>query len=151
MDSSVASSGRFTGTVELSAGQNAFELRSEDAAGNVGRKRVVIVRGESTATVVLAVSDPSISFAELPRRVSLRALVRDDEGRPLEGAEVTFGLSPPSQTTRTFQVAVEEGVAVWQGIDLERVAGNRGTWLATVLVTLPSGAELRDDEQFVIE
>ena len=83
--------------------------------------------------------------------MTLRAVVHDETGRPIDGAQVAFGLSPPRQSTRTFQVVADQGVAVWPGIDLEAVASNRGRWLATVLVTLASGAELRDDAQFTIE
>ncbi len=151
LDAAVDADGRFRAPVELSLGDNAFALHSVDPAGNSSRKRVVIVRAQSTATVVLTVSDQTLTPAQLPTRVTLRAVVRDQAGRLIDGANVTFGLSPPNQTTRTFQVVAEEGVAAWPGIDIEAVPSTRGIWLATVLVTLDSGVELRDDESFRVE
>jgi hypothetical protein len=151
VDAVVGGDGRFRAPVELSIGENAFSLHSVDPAGNASRKRVVIVRAQSTATVVLSVSDQDLTAAELPARVTLRAVVRDQAGRTIDGANVTFGLSPPNQTTRTFQVVAENGVAAWPGIDIEAVPSTRGIWLATVLVTLDSGVELRDDEVFSVE
>ena len=151
LDAFIGADGRFRASVELSMGENAFSLHSVDPAGNEGRKRVVIVRGQSTASVVLTVSDQELSAAELPQRITLRAAVRDELGRPIDGVNVTFGLSPPNQTTRTLQLVTEGGVATWPGIDLEAVPSTRGTWLATVLVTLESGLELRDDESISVE
>ena len=151
LDAFIGADGRFTAPVELSMGENAFSLHSVDPAGNAGRKRVVIVRGQSTASVVLTVSDQDISAAELPQRVTLRATVRDEQGRPIDGANVTFGLSPPNQTTRTLLLVTEDGVATWPGIDLEAVPSTRGIWLATVSVTLEGGVELRDDESISVE
>ena len=151
LDTFIDADGRFTAPVELSMGDNAFSLHSVDPAGNEGRKRVVIVRGQSTASVALTVSDQEIAAAELPQRVTLRATVRDELGRPIDGANVTFGLSPPNQTTRTLQLVTEDGVATWPGIDLEAVPSARGTWLVTVSVTLDSGVELRDDESISVE
>ena len=151
LDAFIGPDGRFRASLELSIGENTFSLHSVDPAGNAGGRRVVIVRGQSTASVVLTVSDQEISAAELPQRVTLRATVRDELGRPIEGANVTFGLSPPNQTTRTLQLVTEGGVATWPGIDLEAVPSTRGTWLATVLVTLETGMELRDDESISVE
>ncbi len=112
---SVDASGRFEALLELTSGQNPLTLRSEDAAGNVSQTRIVLVRADSTASLVLTISPTEVDAAALPSQLEIMATVHDEHGQPIDDALVTFGLSPPSLATTTHHARTSGGVATWQG------------------------------------
>ncbi len=147
---SVDASGRFEALLELTFGQNPLTLRSEDAAGNVSQTRIVLVRADSNASLVLIISPTEVEATSLPTHLEIVATVTDEHGQPIDDALVTFGLSPPSLATTVHHTTTSGGVATWQGVDIPASANSRGAWLVTALVTLASGAELRADESLTV-
>ena len=146
----VENDGSFTAELSLRVGENSFVLTSEDAASNTGSTRLVLTRSTSLGSVGLTVSAHDVALAALPASLDARAAVTDERGRPAEGAEVTFSLSPPNGSTATYKTTTTTGQARWPGMV---VAGGRravGTWLVTVLVTLPSGEVLRGNASFSV-
>ena len=83
-----------------------------------------------------------------PATVELSVDARDEFGRPVaDGTQVIFGVSPPNRETTTYTATISNGHARFSGLTLE--AGDAtGSWLATALVTLPSGTMLRADASF---
>jgi len=77
--------------------------------------------------------------------------VRDELGRPADGVEVTFGLSPPNAATRTFRTTTLDGLAAWPDLQIVDDGYAAGTWLVTVRAVLSSGAELREDHSFSVQ
>jgi len=147
----VDSSGRFEALLELAIGQNPLTLRSEDPAGNVAQDRIVIVRADSDASLVLTIFPTELDYSSLPARLQITAMVRDERGQPIDDALVTFGLSPPSLATTTHRATTSAGTVSWTGVDIPAAASSKGIWLVTALVTLSTGAELRADESLTVE
>lgn len=143
--------GRFETDLSLRLGANALILFSRDPAGNEASTRVNIQRAESLASLTLVVSAGQLKAADLPERLNATAIIQDERGREVDGAEVTFSLSPPNATTMTYRTTSLGGRAKWQGLQIDSVDSPLGTWLVTVLAVLPSGTELRDDESVVVK
>lgn len=143
--------GRFVAELALAPGNNSYLLRSRDAAGNQARARIVVSRADSSARLRLDISASELLVAELPAEIEMLALVRDELGQPVEGADVTFSLSPPNAATRTYRTATVGGLATWPDLELIDSGNVTGTWLVTVRAVLPSGAELREDRSFSVQ
>ena len=77
----------------------------------------------------------------------LGADVRDELGRPVDDAQVVFGVSPPDRATTTYTATTVNGRATLGGFTVNP-GDATGPWLVTALATLPSGIELRDSTSF---
>jgi hypothetical protein len=150
LETSVSLDGRFEAALALDLGATALTLYSVDPAGNAASTRLTIERAESLAVVTLTVSADKLKVAELPQRLGATAVIADERGDAVEGAEVTFSLSPPNAPTMTYRTTSIDGRARWPDLEIEGIGSPVGTWLVTVLAVLPSGAELRDDESVVV-
>ena len=137
---SAASDGRFEGLIALVTGNNTLSLRTQDAAGNRSRASLSVVRARSAATVALEVRPESVRLQDLPLTLTLLATVSGVDGRPVDGAEVTFSMSVPGQSTMTYSTITDGGRAAWHGLRVPRDGALGGQGLATVMVVL-------DDEQ----
>lgn len=142
--------GRFETALELNLGPNSLTLFSRDPAGNEASAHVTITRTESLASMTLIVSARQLKVSDLPQRLAATAVIQDERGRPVDGAEVTFSLSPPNATTMTYRTTSAGGRARWPSLEIGSLDSPLGTWLVTVLAVLPSGAELRDDESVIV-
>jgi hypothetical protein len=142
--------GRFEATITLAPGSNELTLVARDAVGNRRRVKLAIIREDGAAAVRLTVSRELIELAELPASVSLSASITDASGAPADGADVTFSMSAPGQSTITFPTTSNAGVAVWHGVRLPREGARTGQGFATVLVTLPSGQSLQGSATFSV-
>jgi hypothetical protein len=151
LDSQVTPDGRFEADVDLSVGDNWLLLRSQDPAGNLARTRIDIVRAASLASISLSVSPGNAALSDLPLRVSIVASIRDEQDQPVDGAQVTFGLSPPDRATQTYLTTSTGGTAEWPHLTIEDDGHAAGDWLVTVLAVLPSGTELRDSQTFSLQ
>ncbi len=150
IESTVGDDGRFSATLDLNVGSNAFVIRSADVAGNQATERMNVTRAESAARLTLSIQPELIEAAALPATVILTATVRDEVGDLVDGAEVTFGVSPPTSSTTTYRLTTVNGRARWSNLTLTP-GDAAGTWLVTVSATLPSGVELRQDGSFSLE
>lgn len=142
--------GTFVAEIKLELGANRFLLRSTDMAGNEGSARVTVERATSAASLSLAVSPVELRTAELPVRVEMHSVVRDELGRLVDGATVTFSVSPPDRETTTYRATTLNGRARFGDLVIDP-GDSRGVWLVTALATLPSGLELRQDSSFSLE
>ncbi|MEO7663614.1 MAG: hypothetical protein ABIV26_00690 [Candidatus Limnocylindrales bacterium] len=113
--------GKFSLSLVLEPGPNGIRMTGRDPAGNSGELILSIVRGNGMLTATLSASSSRISVASLPASLQLGVLVTDPDGKPLEGATVTFNLTVP-------------GI---QPIAKEAVTGGDGR--ATFTTTLPTG------------
>ena len=87
--------GAFQLDLPLEPGPNGIRITGTDPAGNAGELIFRIVRGSGRLTATLTASAYRISVASLPVSMQLSVLVTDPDGRPLEGATVTFSLTVP--------------------------------------------------------
>jgi hypothetical protein len=143
LQTSVEPDGRFATQLTLALGANQLLLSSRDPAGNTASTRVVISRAESLATLTLTLSDDRLKAEDLPQRLVATVQIRDERGEPVDGAPVTFSVSPPNATTITYRTTSVAGQAEWPDLDIASADDPLGSWLVTVLVELPSGLELR--------
>lgn len=148
IESSINGDGQFSATLTLHVGDNNVTLQSTDVAGNHASTTYTVVRGSSLANIDLTVTPTDVYSANLPSTIDLSVDARDELGRPVaDGTSVIFGISPPNRETTTYTATISNGRARFNGVTLE--AGDpAGSWLATALVTLPSGIELRADASF---
>jgi hypothetical protein len=133
----------------LNLGDNQLLLSSTDPAGNSSSTHMTIVRANTQAALTLTLSgaalhgDSHVNETDLPVTLVASAVVQDERGQPVDGAQVTFSLSPPNATTLTYKTTSAGGTAAWPELDIASVGDPQGTWLVTVLAVLPSGTELR--------
>jgi hypothetical protein len=107
--------GRFSIGMPLVAGSNNIVLTIVDPAGNVNHAIVNLLKGSGKLTATVSPSAYTIKLSKLPERVQLTASVTDPDGRPLEGARVTFSLAAPgvpAVTSKTIATA-GDGSASW--------------------------------------
>ncbi len=142
--------GRFTAELTLALGDNELLLSSRDLAGNVASTHVAINRADSLAALTLTVTADQLKAADLPQRLVATAFIQDERGQPVDGAEVTFSLSPPNATTMTYRTLSAAGSATWSELDIDSPDDPHGSWLVTVLAVLPSGTELRANKSLMV-
>lgn len=142
--------GRFQAELRLKRGRATIKVAVADAAGNQNEERFAIVRGNGKAEARLSLSRDGFRRSALPRTLDARVTVLDADGRPIKGAHVVFSIAPPGLPTRVHeQTTSKDGVAIWSGFRVVKDAVI-GDGLATVLVTLPDGRQLRDVAEFSI-
>jgi hypothetical protein len=150
IDATVDADGKFTADLTLAVGANELALSSRDPAGNVASAHITINRADSLATLTLDVSDDTLKATDLPQTLSATADIRDERGQPVDGAQVTFSLSPPNATTLTYRTSSASGQATWPEFNIASADDPHGSWLVTVLVELPSGTELRANKSISV-
>jgi Glucodextranase, domain B len=96
-----ASDGTFSLSLPIAGGTNPIRLTATDPAGNQRALELTVRRGSGELRASVSASSYSISQRSLPTEIRLVALVDDPDGRPLEGARVTFTLSIPGIKTVT--------------------------------------------------
>ncbi|HLB44923.1 MAG TPA: hypothetical protein VJK49_06005 [Candidatus Limnocylindrales bacterium] len=150
LETIVQPDGRFETRLALALGDTQLVLHSRDGAGNEASTRITMRRADSLAALTLTISAAELRMADLPQRLEARAIIQDERGQPVDGAAVTFSLSPPNAATMTYRTSSVAGRATWPEMDIANLDDPLGTWLVTVLAVLPSGAELRDDESLTV-
>jgi hypothetical protein len=150
VESVAGADGRFSTLVDLARGRNSFDISATNELGNTAKLRVVIERVTSLASVALTVEPDLIRAARLPQTIDLVAAVVDSVGRPADGAQVTFSVSPPGQPTATYTTTSVKGVARWTGFRLLAGPAATGRGGATVLVILANGEQLTDFASFSV-
>ena len=142
-----APSGRFALSVTLAKGRNVLTITAVDAGRNRTETMLRLVRGEGQLTAALSLSRTLIYRSRLPAAVTLKVRVVDADGRPVDGARVTFSISPPGVPTSTFESVTAAGEASWT-VTMPRDGPERGSGLATALVVLPDGRSISDTAPF---
>jgi hypothetical protein len=138
-------SGVFGLELALTPGRNTITVRARDAAGNVGTTPMVIVRGDGHASVELRLTHRTLRWKTLPVTLNARVTVRDADGRLVEGAQVSFSITPPGQLTSTYSATTgPNGTATWSGIRITRKGTTRGDGTVTAMVQLPRGGGAAD-------
>jgi Glucodextranase, domain B len=96
-----AADGTFSLSLPLASGSNPIRFSATDPAGNGRTMELTVRRGSGKLRASVSSSLYSISQRTLPAEIRLVALVDDPDGKPLEGARVTFTLSVPGIKTVT--------------------------------------------------
>jgi hypothetical protein len=128
-----APDGTFSLTVALEPGQNGITLTSTDPAGNESELIITLLRGSGKLTATLSTSAVQFQTSRLPAPLTLTATVTDPDGRPADGATVTFTLSIPGVDPITQEGTTDgAGTAIFQTTVPN--GATEGNGLATVLV-----------------
>jgi hypothetical protein len=96
-----ATDGTFSLSLPLTSGSNPIKITATDPAGNTKALDLTVRRGSGRLRASLSASFYSVSQKRLPFEIRLIVLVDDPDGKPLEGARVTFTLSVPGVKTVT--------------------------------------------------
>jgi len=116
--------GAFSMIMPIVDGTNDIGVTAIDPAGNETRVVLAVRQGAGMLAASVDASVSRIRLRELPKGVRLTVVVTDPDGRPLEGARVTFTLAVKNVRALTSK--------------MKETAGD-GT--ATWLTTIPPGAE----------
>jgi hypothetical protein len=145
-----ASDGTFALSLPITTGQNRLKISATDPAGNVNQTEFTITRGSGRLRASLSASFYSVKRANLPRAIQLTVNVDDPDGRPLEGARVTFTLGVPGIKTVTGNATTDaNGRAIFKttipkGADV-------GPGSAAVLVQTDEFGTARDETPISIK
>lgn len=107
--------GDFSIPLPIGAGTNDIGVTAIDPAGNEGHLVLAVRKGSGALVASLTASATRIRLGSLPEPVQLKVIVNDPDGRPLEGARVTFTLSVNGVnpiTSKTIQTG-GDGTATW--------------------------------------
>jgi hypothetical protein len=125
--------GAFRLTIPIQAGSNELQVIAIDPAGNQSTVSILVNRGSGELTAALSATAYNVKVSNLPTRIVFTVLVGDPDGRPLEGATVTFTLAVPS-------------VSALASRPLETGGDGGATWS----VTIPAGATTGQGQATVI-
>lgn len=115
--------GRFSLRLPIAMGANAIVIAATDPAGNGNELAFRVTRGSGTLRASLGATSYTITRGSLPEPIRLYVTVDDPDGKPLQGANVTFTLSIPGVKTVTG----------------DAVTDSNGT--AEFKTTIPTGAD----------
>jgi hypothetical protein len=90
-----ANDGSFALSLPITKGSNPIRITATDPAGNVAETELTVTRGSGRLRASVSLSAYSISRADLPATILLTVTVDDPDGKPVEGARVTFTLDVP--------------------------------------------------------
>jgi hypothetical protein len=147
-DSTAAESGDFSLSLRLQPGANVLDISAVDPAGNRDQKRLTLMRQESQASMTIELSRDSYDLATLPQNITVTAHVVGPDGKPADGAALTFSISPPGQTTVTRQTRTVDGTATWNDFPLTVPGAQAGHGLVTALATLADGETVAGSATF---
>jgi hypothetical protein len=119
-----ANDGTFSLSLPITKGSNPIRINATDPAGNVNAAELTVTRGSGELRASLSLSSVSIKRANLPEEIRLTVTVDDPDGKPIEGARVTFTLDVP-------------GIKIVKG---EARTDKNGR--AVFVTTIPAGADL---------
>ena len=87
--------GHFALRLPIAMGGNRITIAATDPAGNANDTEIRVTRGSGKLGAPAGVLDYSIKRSALPEPIRLTVTVDDPDGKPLDGARVTFTLSIP--------------------------------------------------------
>jgi hypothetical protein len=108
-------SGNFSLALAIGTGTNDIGITAMDPAGNENHLVLAVRHGSGVLSASLSGSASQVKLSSLPARTELTVVVSDPDGRPLEGARVTFTLTVPnvSVITSSTMETGGDGTATW--------------------------------------
>ena len=108
-------SGNYSVILAIGEGTNDIGITAVDPAGNENHLVLAVRYGTGALSASLSGSASQVKLSSLPARTQLTVVVSDPDGRPLEGARVTFTLAAPN-VTAIASPTIEtggDGTATW--------------------------------------
>lgn len=107
--------GSFELILAIGPGPNGIRVTATDPAGNQGETVLNVLRGSGKLSARITASRYQFTGRSLPAVITLTVRVTDPDGRPLDGASVTFTLTLPNVGPITQLLMTDgTGVASWQ-------------------------------------
>ena len=148
-----AADGTFALSLPIASGSNVIRFTATDPAGNARTQELTVRRGSGqlrgSVSLTRMMMDSVALYRSLPAEIRLFALVDDPDGRPLEGAHVTFTLSVPGVKTVTGDAITD---ANGQASFATRIpkAADRGSGTAGILVRTSEFGRTTDETVITI-
>jgi hypothetical protein len=141
--------GAFALRLPIAKGGNHLTITATDPAGNVTVQELTVTRGSGELSASVGASSYRIKRSNLPYGIKLTATVDDPDGRPLQGATVTFTLSVPGIKTVTGDGTTDaNGQASWETTIPK--AADRGGGIAGILVRTSEYGRATDETVITI-
>ena len=107
--------GDYSVILPIGAGTNDIGITAIDPAGNENHLVLAVRKGSGALVASLSASAYQIRLSSLPEKVRLTVVVSDPDGRPLEGARITFALAAPGISAVTSKAITTggDGTATW--------------------------------------
>jgi hypothetical protein len=107
--------GNFEVILAIGEGTNDIGITAIDPAGNENHLVIAVLKGSGTLVASLSPSAFQIKLSSLPERIRMTVVVNDPDGRPLEGARITFSLAVPGVSAVTSKAILTggDGTATW--------------------------------------
>jgi hypothetical protein len=132
--------GIFITEIRLGPDENQLAIEASDAAGNQTRETITVTRGDGQAKATLSITPHDLRLADLPTSLDVRLVLTDPDGAPVDGAAVTFSVSPPGWlSTETYDTVTVDGVARWEDVLIAREGAVKGNGFVTVRAILGEG------------
>jgi hypothetical protein len=145
-----ANDGTFALALPITSGRNVLKVTATDPAGNVNTTELTVTRGSGRLRATLSASAYSISQAKLPQTIKLTVNVDDPDGKPLEGARITFTLTIPGVRPVTSSAVTDENGRATFETRIPKGA-DRGGGSAAVLVETGDLGKTTDETPITIK
>jgi uncharacterized lipoprotein YajG len=107
--------GAFQLVLAIAPGQNGIRITATDPAGNQGAVVINVSRGAGRLRADITASRYQFVRRQLPDDITLTVVVTDPDGHPVDGATVTFTLTPHGVAPITRTLTTDgTGKAVWR-------------------------------------
>jgi hypothetical protein len=142
-----AAAGRFVIRIGIAEGTNPLTVAVVDMGGNRSERELRVVKGDGKLKVQFGLSRTLIYRSRLPGTVVASVRLLNPDGRPIDGAQVTFSISPPGLPTSTYETSTSDGTASWS-VALPKEGAIAGRGFATAMIVLPDGRTIRKTQRF---
>lgn len=131
-------------TIEVGTGGNEITITATDPAGNQNTMTLNLRKGSGRLVGVLTASGYRFRASKLPRKITLKVVVTDPDGRRLKGATALFTVSVPGiEAIVSGEIRTDStGVATFT-TNIPSGA-TKGSGLATVLITSDKDGSVTD-------
>lgn len=146
---SAGTTGSFKLSIDIGSGVNPLTVTATDPAGNETTAVVSVSHGTGALAAKLSLSEVRIAQSSLPETLVITLTVTDVGLTPVEGALVTFTLSPPGQPTSTFGAVTTNGVAKWS-VTIPKSGTTQASGFVTARAVLRDGRVITASTGFSI-
>jgi hypothetical protein len=142
--------GAFSIGVPLGTGSNQIQVTATDPAGNVNTASITVRHGTGALSANLTSSFRQVKLSSLPQAVTLNVRVNDPDGRPLQGATVTFTLAVPGLPPITSSSLVTSSTGRASFTTTIPKGATTGTCSITVIVSAAGLGHTTDQDAITI-
>jgi hypothetical protein len=144
------SDGLWEAQLQVAAGGNSITVTATDPAGNQNTTVLTLRRGAGRLMATLSASAYRFKASRLPRQITLTVTVTDPDGRRLQGATALFTVSVPGLEAIVSREIRTNGDGVATFRTTIPSGAQKGSGLATVLVTTDGDGSVTDRQVLTV-